>query len=201
MTSRRFLTLLPLAIAVFGTPMVSSAAADDATAFISNMTSELTGIVNSNGPISEKQRRISAIIDTSVDVPEIARFCLGRFWRTASPAQQKTYISLFHDVLVNDVTGKLGEYQGVKVTITGARKRDDSTFVSSIVERPNNPPSRVDWVVREGSSGPKLVDLVAEGTSLRLTQRNDYAAYVTHNNNSIDALLDAMKQHLTQSGG
>ncbi|HEY0422231.1 MAG TPA: ABC transporter substrate-binding protein [Rhodopila sp.] len=42
------------------------------------------------------------------------------------------------------------------------------------------------------------MDVVAEGTSLRLTQRQDYASYLTHNNNNIDALIAAMKSQVSQ---
>jgi len=75
------------------------------------------------------------------------------------------------------------------------------TIVSSIVERPNNPPAKVEWVVGPTPNGPRIIDLVAEGTSLRLTQRSDYAAFVMRNNQSVEALLDALKQHLSQAGG
>ena len=71
-------------------------------------------------------------------------------------------------------------------------------MVSSSVERPNNPPTTVDWVVADAAGNPKVIDVVAEGTSLRLTQRQDYASYLTHNNNDVDKLIDAMRQQLTQ---
>jgi phospholipid transport system substrate-binding protein len=66
--------------------------------------------------------------------------------------------------------------------------------------RPNNPPTAVDWIIANPSADPKIVDVVAEGTSLRLTQRQDYASYLTHNNGSIDALIAAMKNQVSQSG-
>jgi phospholipid transport system substrate-binding protein len=72
--------------------------------------------------------------------------------------------------------------------------------VSTVVERPNNPPTNVDWVVSNPGSDPKIIDVVAEGTSLRLTQRQDYASYLSHNNNSIDALIDAMRQQVAEAG-
>jgi phospholipid transport system substrate-binding protein len=157
--------------------------------------------VNGNLPPAEKQKRLRPIIDSAVDVDEVARFCLGRFWRVASPDQQKTYINLFHEVLVNSVTSKLGEYQGVKVTVGGSRQREDAILVASVVERPNNPASKVDWVISMATGSPKIVDVIAEGTSLRLTQRSDYAAFVTRNSNSVDALISAMKQQVAQQGG
>ena len=119
----------------------------------------------------------------------VARFCLGRFWRNATPDQQKQYIALFHDVLLNNISGKLGEYQGVTFTMGRTQSREDTQVVSTTVERPNNPPTNVDWIISEASGSPKIVDVVAEGTSLRLTQRSDYAAYLARNNNNVAVLL------------
>ena len=65
---------------------------------------------------------------------------------------------------------------------------------------PGNPPAKVDWLVSAETGGPKIVDVIAEGTSLRLTQRSDYSAYLAHNNNSVQALIDALRQQASQPG-
>ncbi len=54
-------------------------------------------------------------------------------------------------------------------------------------------------MISDAGSGPKIVDVVAEGTSLRLTQRSDYASYLSHNNNDIDKLISAMQQQVEQN--
>jgi phospholipid transport system substrate-binding protein len=41
--------------------------------------------------------------------------------------------------------------------------------------------------------------VLAEGTSLRLTQRSDYASYLSHNNYDINALITAMRQQAEQN--
>jgi len=134
-------------------------------------------------------------------VDGVARFCLGRFWRSATPEQQKHFTELFHQVLVTNITSKLGEYRGVHFNMGRSQPREDNEVVSSVVERPNNPPTNVDWIVSNPSSTPNIIDVIAEGTSLRLTQRSDYASYLAHNNNNIDALINAMRQQVAQASG
>jgi len=175
-------------------------AAQKASAFVQQTGDRLTAVVNGPQSTSEKRRALQQILDTTVDVDGVARFCLGRFWRTASPDQQKRYITAFHDVLVTNITGKLGEYRGVKLTVQRARPQEEEAVVTTIVERPNNPPTTVDWVVEQPAAAPRIIDVVAEGTSLRLTQRQDYASYLTRNNNNIDALISAMQQQTAKSG-
>jgi phospholipid transport system substrate-binding protein len=175
-------------------------AADNATALVKSIGDKLVAVVNGPGSEHEKRERLTEIINSGVDVDGVARFCLGRYWRNASPEQQKRYMELFHQVLVNNITAKLGEYQGVRFTMGRTQHREDTDVVSTVVERPNNPPTNVDWIISNASGSPKIIDVIAEGTSLRLTQRSDYAAYLSHNNDSIDALISAMRQQVAQAG-
>ena len=102
-------------------------------------------------------------------------------------------------MLIGNITARLGEYQEVKLTIGRSQPRDDNDIVSTVIERPNNPPATVDWVVANAATAPKVIDVIAENTSLRQTQRNDYAAYLTRNNNDVDALITAMRAQLEQN--
>jgi phospholipid transport system substrate-binding protein len=177
-----------------------AASAQQATAFVKSTGEALVAVVNGPGSPADKRRQLQQVIDSNVDVDEIARFCLGRFWRQATPEQQRLYTSLFHDVLLNNITAKLGEYQGVRFEIGRAQEREDTDIVSTTVERPNNPPTQVDWIVSSASGHPKIIDVVAEGTSLRLTQRSDYASYLSRNGNNVGALIEAMRHQAAQSG-
>jgi len=171
-----------------------------AAAFVKATGDKLVAVVNGPGSASQKRAEMSQIITAAVDVDGVGRFCLGRYWRQASAEQQKQYLELFHEVLITNITAKLGEYQGVKFTMGRSRPQDDEVAVSTTVERPNNPPTAVDWIIANPTTNPKIIDVVAEGTSLRLTQRSDYASYLAHNNNNIDALITAMRQQVSQSG-
>jgi phospholipid transport system substrate-binding protein len=193
-------SLLPQALAWLDRPAVGQTVDGRASAFVKNIGDRLVAVVNGPESDREKRAKLTSIIDGSVDVDGVARFCLGRFWRSASAEQQQRYTELFHQVLVNNITSKLGEYRGVRFTMGRAQQRDDNSVVSTVVERPNNPPTNVDWIISNPTSEPKIIDVVAEGTSLRLTQRQDYASYLSRNNNSIDALINAMRQQVAQAG-
>ena len=192
-------SLLPFA-GRLATPASAQGADGRASSFVKSIGDQLVAVVNSEEPTSEKRTKLTAIIDGAVDVDDVARFCLGRFWRSASPEQQQRYMKLFHQVLVNNITLKLGEYKGVRFTMGRAHPHDDNTAVSTVVERPYHPPTNVDWIISNASREPKIIDVIAEGTSLRLTQRQDYASYLNRNNNNIDALINAMSQQVAQPG-
>ena len=171
--------------------------ADAAAAFIEKLLRDLSAVVNSGKSVPDQQVALREIIFARVDVDSVARFCLGRFWRTATPQQQKDYTEIFRNVMVSNITGKVGEYQGVSFTVGKAQMREDDVTVASIVNRPGNAPNKVDWLVATTSGSPKVVDVIAEGTSLRLTQRGDNTAFLARNNNDVQALIDAMKKQTT----
>jgi phospholipid transport system substrate-binding protein len=195
---RNFLTF---AVVLALVPLrVRAQSTEKAAAFVKSTGDKLVAVVNGPGSAGAKRTQMTQIISSDVDVDGIGRFCLGRYWRQATPEQQKQYLTLFHEVLVTNITSKLGEYKGVTFTMGRAKPQDEEAVVSTTVVRPNNAPTAVDWVIANPSTQPKIIDVVAEGTSLRLTQRQDYASYLTHNNNNIDALIAAMKNQISQSG-
>ncbi len=164
--------------------------------FLKQFADRLVAIVNGPGDTASKRQALQPIIDGDVDVAGIARFCLARFWNTATPDQQGKYVALFHQVLLNNISGHLGEYQGVSYTMNGAHPEGGGDIVATVITRPNNPPANVSWVISTASGSPKIVDVVAEGTSMRLQQRADYTSYLQRHGNSIDALIAAMQRQL-----
>jgi len=195
MTTRRSFLATPfLAATLLATGRPAAAAdLDSASAFVDAMLKELLAIANGPTALEAKRAALARIIETRVDVDGVARFCLGRFWRTATPAQQAEYMELFRRALVKNISDRVGEYQGVTYAMGRATRREADIAVATTVTRPGNAPNKVDWVI-EPEGTPRVIDVIAEGTSLRLTQRSDYAAFLSRNGNSIPALINALRQ-------
>ena len=198
LTRRTLLTTAAAGLALAGLPLWAMPAQaqprDAAGAFVDTLLHDLVTIVNGGEPVAQKQAALAQIVDRDVDIGNVARFCLGRFWRTATPAQQADYTKLFHSVLLKNITGKVGDYQGVNFTVGRSVPREGAVAVSSTVTRPGNAPNQVDWLVSTAGAGPKIIDVIAEGTSLRLTQRSDYASFLSHNGDNVQALIDAIRR-------
>lgn len=196
-------SLLSLITGIAGATAFGRAHADIATdravAFVRQTGDGLVGVINSAGNNAQKRVALAQIMDRTVDVPDVARFCLGRFWRTATPQQRQRYLQAFHQVLVSNISAKLGQYEGVRFTVNRAVPGQGGVQVDTTVLRPNQPPTNVGWVIANPTTNPKIVDVIAEGTSLRLTQRSDYGSYLTHNNDNVDALISAMLHQLAQN--
>ena len=195
MQKRRTLLAILTAIAIAGGAGGARAdTAGTAASFIDKLMRDLTAVINDSNPLRERQAALEKLVDANVDVTEVARFCLGRFWRVATPPQQREYLVLFHRVLVNSVTEKLGDYKGVTYSVGHGMPRDEIVSVPTIVNRPGTAPNKVEWVVSMANGSPKIIDVIAEGVSLRLTARSDYASYLQRNNNDVQALIDALRR-------
>jgi phospholipid transport system substrate-binding protein len=199
MQPRRLLLLVATAALIGGPALAQTGTAPSArqaTAYVRQTGNELMQVVNGNLPDEQKGQELAHIINQRIDVNGIAKFVLGPFWRQASPAQQKEYLDLFHRVLALSIDSKMGEYRGVSFDIGRTVSAQGGETVSTVIKRPTQPPANVDWVVQDIDGSPKIVDVIAEGTSLKVTQRSDYSSFIIHNNDNIQALLDAMRKQV-----
>ncbi len=196
MTRRKLAGLLAAGVAVLASRTSPVLAAESASSgFVRQLSEKLIAIINSPSPLAEKRQQILPLIDENVDVNGIGRFCLGRYWRMATPEQQQKFLQLFHRVLLNAITGKLGEYQGVRFDIGASVPRGPGqTMVSTTIYRPGQPQTNVQWVIAQVAGNPRVIDVIGEGVSLSITQRGDYSSYLQRNGNNIGVLLSAMQR-------
>ena len=198
--ARRPLLLGTLALlGLAGTARAQQMDSTRASSFIEATGRELVAAINADGPVGERRDRVGAILRRAVDVDGVGRFILGRWWRTANAQQQQEYLRLFQEVLIRNLSSRFGEYQGLTFTLGRSQSRtEEDVLVGTVVERAGSPAFGLDWRVAEVDGQPRVVDVIAEGTSLRLTTRSEYSSVITRNGNNVAALLSAMRQQITQ---
>jgi phospholipid transport system substrate-binding protein len=143
-----------------------------------------------------KLERLRTILEDATDLPVVARLVLGRHWREASEAQRVAYVELFQALVIKTMADRLSTYGGETFEITGARPADDrDSIVSTRILRPTGtPPLAVDWRVRDAEGRLAIVDIVAEGISMVVTQRSEVNEIVSRQ--GIDGLLSTMRERL-----
>ena len=196
MTLRRHLLLglilLPLAA------HAEQADPEKAATFVRQAGVDLASVVSGATSPEEKQARLGPYLQRVVDEDGVARFCLGRYWQVATPEQRTEYLRLFRLVLLRGVVNRLGDYQAgsVKVSVSTPVQKPDGTYVPTIVERTGNKPVNITWMVTEDGGALKIADVMAEGMSLRMTQRSDYASFLAHHDGDVGALLAALRKQV-----
>jgi len=171
-----------------------------ATAFVDRAGQDLVNAIN-DPRLNQAQRRdkVASILRNAIDIDGTGRFILGRYVRQASPAELQDYQKLFDEIIIRNLSARFGEYRGVKFSLGRSQQRtEEDALVSTLIERPNNPSFTLDWRVADINGQPKVVDVIAEGTSLRLTTRSEYAAVIQRNSGRVASLLDAMRGQIAQ---
>jgi len=170
-----------------------------AATFIQATGEDLVRVINSPAAVEQRRQQVATILRRAVDIEGTGRFILGRWWRQASAAEQQEYLRLFEEVLIRNLASRFGEYQGVTFALGRSQQRtEDDALVTTIVQRPGSAAFNLDWRVADVNGQPRIVDLVAEGASLRLTQRSEYSAVIQRGGNQVSALLAAMRQQIAQ---
>jgi phospholipid transport system substrate-binding protein len=192
--------LLPLAAALLA-PATARAAVEPARAaeFIRTTGDRLVGIINSGAPLDRRRAQVAEVLRGAVDIEGVGRFILGRWWNVATEAERREYLSLFQDILIRNLSSRFGELEGVRFSLGRTQTRaEDDVLVSTEVVQPGAAPFALDWLVGEVGNQPKVVDVIAEGASLRLTTRSEYSAVISRNGGRVGPLLDLMRQQIAR---
>lgn len=165
-----------------------------AVQFIRQSGNKLVTIMNGPGDWAFKRQQLQALVNAAIDINGVGRFALGRFWKLASEPQKAEFERLLPSVLIGSVGRAVGAFQGMSFTIERGAQINDDVAVSTTVLRPGDPPRQVTWMISTIDGAPKIVDVIAEGASMRITERDDCLSYLTQGNHSIQSLIDMLRQ-------
>lgn len=167
--------------------------------FVQDLGNNAIGVI-SNKSLTKDQRsdKFRDILRNSFDLMTIGRFVIGRSWNAATPDEQKEYMRLFQELVIKTYGDRMTLYTGEGFVVTGVRpETEKDTIVNSQITHPDNSePTTIDWRVRQRDGKLGVIDVVVEGVSLSVTQRQEYAAVIQNNGGQISALLDKMRQQL-----
>jgi phospholipid transport system substrate-binding protein len=150
------------------------------------------GFLGNEGMTDEQRTaEFRKLLNSNFDMATIGRFVLGRYWKTATPAQQTEYQKLFKNMVVNMYSRRFKEYNGQQLQVTGARADGDTdVIVSSSIVPSDGQKVSVDWRVR----GNKVVDVIVAGVSMSVTQRSDFASVIQRGGGNVEVLLEHMRK-------
>lgn len=174
-------------------------AAPEAATFISDLADKaIAGLTKRNLPLEERAQEFRAIFTQNFDVPAIGRFALGRYWRIATEEERAEYLKLFEDFIVGTYSQRFGDYSGEKIKILGTRQGDEGDVtVFTELQRAggqSGPPYKVDWRLKREGSTFKIFDIIAEGISMSVTQRDDFSAAIQRSGGKVAGLIASLKE-------
>jgi phospholipid transport system substrate-binding protein len=155
-------------------------------------------IANKQMSSDQRNSEFSQILSDSFDLKTIGRFVIGRTWNAATPEQQAEYTDLFKSLVIRNYGDRMTLYTGEGFQVVGSRPESDmdTTVISEITHPDGSQPTMIDWRVRNKDGKMGVIDVVVEGVSLSVTQRQEYSSVIQRNDGKIDGLLDIMRDEL-----
>jgi phospholipid transport system substrate-binding protein len=153
---------------------------------------------------SDKIHAFRNLVDQIADVQRITRFVLGKYARTATPAQRQQFDPLFRTYAQDVYETQLNNYHGEIVKVTGSIVRNPGdVIVNSLVSGGKvQKPAPVAWRVMNTGGSWKIVDVQASGVWLAITQQQDFVSTIDNAHGDIGVLIAQLqkdvKQHETE---
>ena len=192
MTRRSVLTAAFVLIVGALAPAILAAA--DPAAVINHLGNRALEVLGKNATPAQRAARFQELFREDFDVPGIARFVLGRYWKTATPEQQQEFVKLFEDYIALVYSTQLAAYSGETLKVTGSRPGPEGAIVASEIVRPASPPVKVEWHLTDRNGAYKINDVSVDGISMAVTQRSEFAAVIQRSGGQVQGLIAQLRE-------
>ena len=169
----------------------------DAVAFMNQLWNRTVELLSKKADPALREAHFRQLFHEDFDAPGIARFVLGRYWRTVNEDEQKEFIKLFEDYVVFVYTARLSDFGGGQAfKVRGSHSDGDGVIVSTDVVNPGNAtPLKIDWrLITDDNGTYKINDVIVEGISMTATQRSEFASVVQRNGGQVRSLISMMRE-------
>ena len=183
----------------FSVPAQASSQIEAANRLIDNMIRDVENyLLTDSGDVSKRRDKITKLLDTHFDIPGIARFSAGPYWRAANEQERITYTQSMREALIGTITRNFDQLAGLRFTMIDSQAKGSrmvlvrGTFRDKAGKRP---PVSVGWrIVTPHPAPSKVLDVEIENISMLVTQKQENIAIIRKNGGRFSALIQAMKQ-------
>ena len=195
MMRRSLLTILLVLIATTSLAAPLPVNPADAIAFMNQLWNRAVELLNNKTDPAIRQARFRQLFHDDFDGTGIARFVLGRYWRSTGAEEQQEFVKLFEDYVAFVYAARLANFGGETFKIRGSRSDGDAVIVSTDVINPDSTsPLRIDWRLVNDNHGYKINDVIVEGVSMAVTQRSEFASIIQRNGGLVHGLIAMMRE-------
>jgi phospholipid transport system substrate-binding protein len=137
---------------------------------------------------------VEAKILPFVDFQRMTSLAAGRFWRDATPEQQKQLTNEFRSLLVYTYSGAISQIKDQKLEFKPMRAdaADTEVEVRSQVLQPRGEPIQLSYRLEKTPAGWKIYDLNVLGAWLVETYKGNFAAEISRG--GVDGLIKTLSE-------
>jgi phospholipid transport system substrate-binding protein len=150
-------------------------------------------------------QKVIALVDAKVmphvNFQRMTASAVGRYWRQATPEQQKDLQAEFKILLVRTYSGALAQVQDQSVQLKPMRgSAEDNEVIVRTEVRGKGDPIQLDYRLEKSGSGWRIYDVSVLGVWLVENYRNSFAQEISAN--GIDGLIAKLaERNKSASGG
>ncbi len=193
--TRRAILTMGTAIAILPFLPGPAAALTLATArgLIDQVVADVNRVINSGRSEAQMIEDFEGILVRYADMPTIAQSVLGPPARSASSAQMAAFTEAFQGYLSRKYGRRFREFIGGQITVTGGQEVSRYFEIYSTVNLAGVAPFAVNWRVWDRSGQTKFIDMLIEGVSLVISERQEVGAILDRRNGDIGALIGDLR--------
>ena len=168
--------------------------ATSAKALIEQTVAQVLAVLKDESRTVAQQRlELEKIAHARFDFRTMAGLVLGRAWKRLDAAERDEFVDQFTTYLANDYGSRLERYQQEEVAVVSEqpKPRDDVEVRTKIIGGENDG-AIVDYRMRNGKDGWKIIDVVIEGISLVANFRDQFREVIARG--GPEALLQKLKE-------
>lgn len=201
MTLSRRSALMTLAGMALGAGLALPASAlepDTATAHVESAIDEIVDLMVSRKPDTDVSAELLVIMQNRLALPAVSRFVLGPTWREISEDQRARFTQAFSASVARTYGRRFTELEGdvsretirEVIFITGTRDAGrKGVLVETEIRPPGFPLIEMDYLVSDRGGRTAIVDMVIQGVSLAVTQRDVVGGMLSNRGGDVEQLI------------
>ena len=204
MLTKRFASWLAAAGLALGAVAVQAQAVKSPDALIKEVSTDVLDTVKADPSFKAGDvQKVITLVDTKVmpyvDFQRMTSSAVGRYWRQATPEQQKRLQDEFKILLVRTYSGALAQVKDQTVALKPMRSSpEDNEVVVRTEVRGKGDPIQLDYRLEKAGETWKIYDVNVMGVWLVENYRNSFAQEIGAN--GIDGLIAKLAERNKAAG-
>ena len=193
---RRRAAIVLFALGLLGLAAPRQAAAEDPRDFVNSLGEQAIQVLGPSVPPAQRLSRFRELFSTDFDVAGIGRFVLGRYWRTATPQEQQEFLGTVPGVCRARLFRPPRRVwrRAVPRHRHPPERRGNRRQQRNRARQRSDRPRLVPRSITAG--GYKITDVYVAGVSMKVTQRDEFAAVIQRSGGQVAGLLSQLRQKL-----
>lgn len=153
-------------------------------------------------PFNRRYAALDPVIGRVFDLHAVLAASIGLSWSSIPDAQKATLADAFRRYTVSSYVANFDSYDGQSFDILPGTRvvSDGETVVRTRLNRPGKDAVKLDYVLRSGADGWRIVDVLTDGTISRVAvQRSDFRELLA--NGGVAALTGGLERKVSSLSG